>query len=98
VVEIAGFPATIVRQNAERFAKELKKSARLTVPGRRSVGAVSSEMPEPGMHLMATLTFPRFENLHQQEEHIELSASVRGIKISERFKLKEMLYGGNLEL
>ncbi len=98
VVEIAGFPATIVRQDAERFARELKNSARLAVPGRRPVAALTSEMPEPGMHLMATLTFPRFEGLHQKEEYIEISAAVRGIKISERFKLKDMIYGGNLEL
>ena len=98
VIEIAGFPTTVIRQGGTRFAKELKNTARLTAPGHRPVSAVTSDVPEHGMHLMATLTFPRFENLGAKDAHVELSATARGIKLRERFKLKDMIYNGNLEL
>ncbi len=97
-VEIAGFPTTIIRQGGKRFAAELRESARLAVPGRRPVAAASSNVPEYGMHLMATLSFPRFEDLDPKEGYVDLSATVRGMKLRERFKLKEMMYSGNLEL
>jgi hypothetical protein len=98
VIEIAGFPTTVVRGNAERFAKDLQDSARLSVQGRKPLSATSSNMPEPGMHLMGTLTFPRFEDLDPKEGTIEFTATARGIKLQQRFKLKEMIYNGNLEL
>ena len=98
VVEIAGFPTTIIRQGGERFAEELKESARLASPGRKSLAATSCKVPPHGMHLMATLAFPRFEGLDPKEGYIELSATLRGIELHERFKLKQMIYSGNLEL
>jgi hypothetical protein len=98
VLEIAGFPATIVRERAAKFAAELKDTARLTVLGRKPLAATASNMPEPGMHLMATLSFPRFEHLAQHEGSIEFSATIRGMQLRQRFKLGEMVYGDRLEL
>lgn len=97
-LEIAGFLTTVVREGAEKFAAELKDSARLIVSGRKPIRATEAEMPEHGMHLMATLRFPRLEDVQVKESHVELSASVRGMQIRERFKLSDMVYAGNLEL
>jgi hypothetical protein len=97
-LEIAGFPATIVGQDTENFAAELKDSAQLIVSGRKAIPAISANMPGHGMHLMATLLFPRFEDLQVKERHIELSASAPGMQIRERFNLGDMIHAGNLEL
>ena len=98
VVEIAGFNTTVIRQGAKKFAADLLKTARLTVPGRRPISATDVHVPEHGMHLMATLRFPRFENLEVKEGPIDVTAETRGIELRERFKLKDMVYGGSLEL
>lgn len=98
VIEIAGFPTTVIRQGAKRFAAELLHSARLVVPGRAAVRAKASHVPEYGMHLVATLRFPRFENLEPKEGSIEVLAGSGSMNIRERFKLKDMVYGGKLEL
>jgi hypothetical protein len=47
---------------------------------------------------MAMLRFPRFENLAPKDGTIELAAQSRRMNIRERFKLKDMVYGGSLEL
>jgi hypothetical protein len=98
VIEVAGFPTTAIRQGAKRFAAELLDTARLFVPGRPAISATSSHVPEYGMHLMATLRFSRFENLTAKEGTIELVAQSRSMNIRERFKLKDMVYGGSLEM
>ena len=98
VIEIAGFLTTMVPQGGKRLAAELKQSARLIVPGHRPAAPASCNVPEHGMHLMATLTFPRFDDVNSREGYIELTAKVRGMELQERFKLKEMTYRGKLEL
>jgi hypothetical protein len=98
ILEIAGFPTTVIRQGAKRFAAELLDSARLLAPGRTPVRANASHVPEYGMHLLATLRFPRFESLEPNDGTIQLIAQSGNLNIRERFKLKEMLYGGKLEL
>jgi hypothetical protein len=98
VIEVAGFPTTVIRQGAKRFAAELLDSARLLVRGRPPMPPTSAEVPEYGMHLVATLRFQRFKDLAPNEGLIELSAESGRMSIRERFKLKNMLYGGVLEL
>jgi hypothetical protein len=98
VVEVAGFPANVVRQGAKRFEAELQETARLIVSGRRPIAATSSHVPDYGNHLVATLRFPRFEGLTLKDGSIEIIATSRRMNIRERFRLKDMVYDGNLEL
>ena len=98
VVEIAGFPTTVIRQGARRFEAELADSARITVAGRPSLKPVSASVPEHGMHLMATLRFPQFEGLDTKEGDVTIHATPGSLKVDQRFKLKDMVYDGRLEL
>jgi hypothetical protein len=98
VVDVAGFPTTAIRQGPKRFEAELLNSARILAPGRRPISAISASVPEHGMHLIATLRFPRFEDLDRKEGTIEFLAQAGRMSIRERFKLKDMVYAGNLEL
>jgi hypothetical protein len=98
IIEIAGFPTTVIPQGAKKFGAQLLDSARLIVPGRPAVRAKGSHVPEYGMHLVATLRFPRFENLEPKEGSIEIQTQSGNMSFRERFKLKDMVYGGKLEL
>jgi hypothetical protein len=98
VVEIGGFPTQAIRQGAEQLAKDLLHSARLIVPNRGQARAVAAVVPPHGMHLVATLQFPRFEELSPKEGTIEVFAESGKIQLRVRFKLKEMVYDGRLEL
>jgi hypothetical protein len=98
VLEVAGFPAIMIRQGAKRFEAELLKTARLIVPDRKPILAASAHVPEYGTHLVATLRFPRLTDLTAKDGTIELYTASGSIKLQQRFKLKQMIYEGNLEL
>jgi hypothetical protein len=99
VVEIAGIPTTLVRQGVRRFEAELARTARLSTDGRKPVPPSAVSVPEHGMHLIATLRFPRLAGLSAAKESaVDLYAEGALLKIEQRFKLKPMIYNGRLEL
>ena len=98
LIHIAGIPTVLAPENTSGIEKKLLKTATLSVKGRRSVHATSVEVPEHGTHLMAAVRFPRFENLTAPEGVIELQAEAGPIKVQAQYKLKAMVYRGNLEL
>lgn len=98
VVEVAGFPTISMNRGAAALAEDLRKSARLTVKGSEPVAAKTAEVPEHGMHLVATLRFPRLGDLPVSEGVLQFSASSGTIRIEQPFKLKQMVYRGRLEV
>lgn len=103
VIEIAGFPAGMVPQGVRRLEAELLASATLAVKGRKPVQASAVSVPEHGNHLIATIRFPRMENLLDDGGFIALSAAagppgISQMDIRQRFKLRDMYYKGRLEL
>lgn len=98
VVEVAGFPASLVNYITKDLEADLLRSAKLLVSGRTPVVASSVQVPEHGMHRMAILRFPRLRDLDPGENTIEFRAASGPLHLHQRFKLKEMLYAGRLEL
>ena len=97
VIQIAGFPVEITGRDAKRVETDLRNSARLSLPGHGPLVPLSVEVPEFGMHLMATLHFRRGE-LPPADGAIDLHAASGPIKIDQQFKLRPMVYAGRLEL
>ena len=98
VIEIAGFPTQAITQGARQLSSDLLRSARLTVANRPTARAAYANVPEHGMHLVATMRFPRFDGLSGKDGTIDLYAESGKIQIQVRFKLKDMVYQGRLEL
>ncbi len=98
VVDVAGFPVGMIPQGVRRFEAQLLDTATLHVKGRKAVKATSASVPEHGNHLIATLRFPRMENLSDGEGLIEFAAVAGPMDIRQRFKLREMNFKGRLEL
>jgi hypothetical protein len=98
VVEVAGFPTGMVPQGVKRFEAELLQSATLKVKGRGALRATAVSVPEHGTHLLATLRFPRFENLTDGEGLIDFAVQAGPMDIRQPFKLHDMSYKGRLEL
>jgi hypothetical protein len=97
VVEIFGFPTIVFPQGGAALEKQLLKTVQLNA-GSRYVRATSVEVPEHGMHLRATLRFPRIADLTAADGVMRLTAQAGSAKIEQQFKLKPMLYRGELEL
>jgi hypothetical protein len=97
-LQIAGFPAILFTDRAADLESQLRRTARVSVPGHPPASPESVAVPPHGNHLMAELTFPRFANLTPADKSIRLSATVDGARIERDFKLKDMLYQGRLEV
>ncbi|MBK5291170.1 MAG: hypothetical protein JJE04_05780 [Acidobacteriia bacterium] len=98
VMEIFGFNVTAVPKGAKWLEEQLTRSASISGKGRRRQPS-TVRVPEHGMHLSAELRFPRSESeFTPDEDSVRFTAEAGAIKIDLRFKLKEMVYGGKLEL
>jgi hypothetical protein len=92
VLDLAGIPHALVGQELER---NLAK-AKLTASNRRPLNPLSVEVPTMGAQVTAKLRFVRFENL-DPEGTIEIVIP-GALPISERFKLRSMVYEGRIAL
>lgn len=97
-LELAGFPAGMIPQGTKRFEAQLLASAVITWKGGNAIRAIAAEVPEHGNHLMATLSFPRSEQLSVADGSIEIFAQAGTMEVRQKFKLREMIYRGRLEL
>ena len=86
------------RDGSRRLEAELLESATLLVKGRKALRATTASVPEHGNHLIATLRFPRFEDLSDGDGLIEFAAQAGPMDIRQKFKLRDMNYKGRLEL
>jgi hypothetical protein len=98
VIDIAGFPATLIGERSPQLERELRKTARLWIPGRKPLAPTDAYVPEYGMHLQATLRFPRVVGLEATDDPIELIARTPWFGMQQKFKPKTMLYRESLEL
>ena len=98
VVELAGLPRNAAGRGPEEIQKQLTKSAKLFVAGRRPLSPSKVSVPTYGLQVTASLRFPRYSNLTAEEGNIEVSAEAGQVRLSERFKLRSMIYEGELAL
>lgn len=98
IIEVAGLPTGMVPQGARRLEARLQENATIQVKGRKHHVADSVSVPEHGTHLMATIRFKRYEDLQDTEGFIEFFAQAGPMQITQKFRLRDMYFRGNLEL
>ena len=98
VIEIFGMPARLGAEGTKNLERDLKKTARLLLKGRRPIEPLTVEVPEHGEHLSAELHFPRLEPVSADMGDLQFHAAAGGLEIESKFKLKAMVYDGRLEL
>ena len=98
VIEIFGFNVIAIPQGPTWLQDQLTRSASVSGKG-REIQPSRVTVPEQGMYLSAELRFPRSGNEFSPEDDlVRFTAQARTLKIDLKFKLKEMVYGGKLEL
>ncbi len=97
VVEVFGIPATVVAGRGERFQQALEQSARLLSDG-APLRARSARVPAYGYYLSVTFRFPRLREVKTDGRQIEFYAAAGRLAIEKKFKRKDMVYQGRLEL
>jgi len=96
-IEVAGFPVSAALPAALRAGFE--KTAQLVARDGSTRRAVTVDVPEHGMHLMAEVRFPAEPLIEARAEWVEFVAEpLAGLKVRTRFALATMQYEGKLAL
>ena len=98
VIELAGLPRNVAGKGPEEIQKQLMRTAKLFIAGRRPLTPTKVTLPSYGLQVTASLRFPRHANVTAEEGTVEISAEAGQVRLAERFKLRSMVYEGQLEL
>lgn len=96
VIEIFGIPSLIVRDRAEKFEEAFRNSAELLGPASQKMTATYVRMPSHGYYLAATFRFPRHAGDAAATKEAEFYTAAGRMEIRQSFKLKSMMYHGQL--
>jgi hypothetical protein len=98
VVEVFGLPAIVVHKDVNEMEDELTDHALLDTSSGPRISVDSVKMPPHGAYLSMTFRFPRREVLSLEHKEVVFYAAAGPFVIEEKFKLKNMVYGGQLAL
>ena len=98
VLELAGLPRNVAGKGPDEIRKQLMRTAKVFIAGRRPLTPVSVTVPSYGRTVTASIRFPRQANVTPEDGNLDLSAEVGEVRLTERFKLRSMLYEGQLEI
>lgn len=85
-------------RTGDDFREALLKSAVLNIKGKDSIHAMDVQVNPHGRTLDLFFLFPRQRVLTLEDNEVEFSAKAGEVPIKQRFKLKEMVFNGKLEL
>lgn len=96
VIEVSQFPFR--GRTGDDFKEALTKSAVLSVKGKDSIHAMEVQVNPRGRTLDIYFLFPRQRVFTVEDSEIDFSAKAGEVPIKQKFKLKEMVFNGKLEL
>jgi hypothetical protein len=96
IVAVSGMP--VRGRTGEEFREAVLKSAMINVKGKDSVQAADVQVEPHGRTAVLYLIFAKQRMFTVEDTEIEVSAKIGGIPVKQRFKLKDMVYNGKLEL
>jgi hypothetical protein len=82
----------------EEYKAALLKSATLTAKGKDSIAPMDVQITPQGRFLEIYLMFPRQRAFSLDDNEIEFAAKPGGVPIKQKFRLKDMVMNGKLEL
>ena len=96
VIEVSQFP--VRGRTGDEYREALAKSAVLNVKGKDSIRAMDVQVNPHGRTADLYFLFPRQRMLTLEDSEVEFNAKAGEIPIKQRFKLKDMVFNGKLEL
>lgn len=97
-IEIFGLPAEIAHMGVESVEAIAMSGVVLRTKSGRTLKPSGAEARLQGASLTLFVHFPRKEPLRLDDEFIQIDGDLQVVRFSERFLLKKMEYGGNLEI
>jgi hypothetical protein len=98
IISVSGLPASFGRGDMERAKKDARAQTSLNVKGRAPVGPVDVEFLPSGQNIDAFFAFPRGVAFTLADKEVEFVTRIGNLNVRYKFRLKDMVYNGKLEL
>jgi hypothetical protein len=85
-------------RTGDEYKEALLKSAALTAKGKDSIAATDVQISPQGRFVEIYLLFPRQRAFSLDDSEVEFTAKPGGIPIKQKFRLKDMMVNGKLEI
>ncbi len=96
VIGLINFPQR--GRTGDEYREALVKSATLTIKGKDSIAAAEAQVAPAGRSVEIYVMFPRTRALTLDDGEVEFSAKPGGVTVKQKFRLKDMVVKGKLEL
>ncbi len=97
VVVVAGLNRGMVRGDAEQLKQSLMGSTELVIKGKESIKPKDFRIVGQGK-MDAIFAFPRTNPIVEDDKEVEFVCKVGTITVKQKFRLKDMVFNGKLEL
>lgn len=98
VLSVAGVPRSDLPGDTEELKKQMVSQARLLIKGKDPIKAVDFMTRAAGMNSEGLFAFPKDPPIVEQDKEIEFVARIGELSVRQRFRLKDMLVNGKLDL
>ena len=98
LITIDGIPAMMARQGPEKLIAALKKGCFIHCPGKDDLAPSDAQVGQGEKGIVALVSFPRKDSYSLDDKEVEFSMKMGNISAKRKFKLKEMVFEGKLEL
>jgi hypothetical protein len=97
IIAVAGVPG-MVRDESESFKKMLLSQTTISVRGKDPILAADVKFIKDGRAMDAFFAFPKKDPVTLEDKEVDFSTKLGTINIHQKFRLKDMVFNGKLEL
>ncbi len=99
LVSVAGLPGLFVGREAGDKAKEqIIAQTTLAAKGKDPLRPVAVEFAPDGLNIDVLIGFPKAMPFTIEDQEVEFSSQIGTLKVEQKFKLKDMMFKGKLEM
>lgn len=96
-IVVAGLPGRMMR-NSEDMKASLLKNTMLTIKGKEPIAPADLQTGAAGQQMVVVFLFPRTNPIDAGDKEVEFSSKIGTLTVKQKFKLKDMMFNGKLEL
>ncbi len=98
ILSVGGVPKAALEGDADELKKRMLAAAELVIKGRDPIRPVDFMAEESGRTVEVLFAFPRTAPITEEDREVEFSVRIGDFSIRQKFRLKDMLVNGKLDL
>jgi translation initiation factor 1 (eIF-1/SUI1) len=98
VITIEGIPPNMARQGVEKLASSLKMNCAMHCAGKDDLTPSDAQVVQGERGITAVVTFPKKDPFSLDDKEVEFAMKLGNNTAKRKFKLKDMVFDGKLEL